>query len=209
MHSKNTIIIDLSEVIISGIMGIERQLSSRLQLPQEHVRSIVFGDPLHMLFRGRITENRYLESIAITNQWDISLDEMKEIIRSHFHRKVPGMIEFLPQLAENASLILHSDHAREWIKYIWDIYSFWDIFDATYFSFELGHEKSDVSTYRILLGKIGKRHSECVFIDDNSLNVETAQNFGIDSLLFVSASQLRMDLSHLFPKLKDSWTMRA
>lgn len=59
---------------------------------------------------------------------------------------------------------------------------------------EEGCAKPDALIYHRLLQKTGLEASQCLFIDDRLENVEAARALGFASEVFVSASQLRLDL---------------
>ncbi|GHT33195.1 hydrolase [Bacteroidia bacterium] len=54
--------------------------------------------------------------------------------------------------------------------------------------------KPDLLIYRILLNRYQLRPEESVFIDDRQENLDTAQQLGIDTLLFQTAEQVRQSL---------------
>lgn len=57
------IISDLSEVLVSGLYGIEVELQPILGIPQDEILSCFGGKQLTTLFVGRITEDEYLSEI--------------------------------------------------------------------------------------------------------------------------------------------------
>jgi hypothetical protein len=58
-----TIIFDLSEVLIAGLLGVEHILSPRLSLPPETILAALGGGSLRELCRGLITEEEYLAGV--------------------------------------------------------------------------------------------------------------------------------------------------
>ncbi|WP_024870627.1 HAD family hydrolase [Tolumonas lignilytica] len=71
---------------------------------------------------------------------------------------------------------------------------FWDEFEGRVISAEVKLIKPDPAIYRYLLNENGLTNSECVFIDDSLANVQTAEQLGIRSIHFCSASQASMAL---------------
>ena len=55
-----TILFDLSEVYIQGILGVEKEISSKVGMDQEKVRASLQGEKLIELFEGRMSETVYL-----------------------------------------------------------------------------------------------------------------------------------------------------
>lgn len=67
-----TIIFDLSEVLIPGLIGIEEPLSVRLQVASEEVLAAFGGRLLEDLCRGNLSEDVYLSRIVRAERWEIS-----------------------------------------------------------------------------------------------------------------------------------------
>ena len=61
-------------------------------------------------------------------------------------------------------------------------------------SYEVGALKPDAEIYREAVQRAGCRPEECFFTDDIEINVDAARNSGIDSVLFLSATQLEEEL---------------
>ena len=184
-----TIIFDLSEVLIAGLVGIEKSLAPRLHLPEERVLMAFAGDSLQDLCRGRISEDVYLAAIIERQQWDVSADTLKQTIRQNLRCRVPGMEEILRQLAPRFGLILFSDHGQEWVEYVRSVHPFLEVFEAQMFSFETGRLKSEPAAFRALLEVIGRDAEECLFVDDSLVNVETAREVGISGIQFTGVRE--------------------
>jgi putative hydrolase of the HAD superfamily len=189
-----TIIFDLSEVLISGLCGVEVALSQRLGSSPLEILSALGGDLLRQLCRGEISEDVFLKSVITNNDWSVSLVELKQSIRDNFNRKVAGMENFLNHLTVEYELVLLSDHAKEWILHIQKLHPELQIFQTQIYSFDLGQTKQDPSTFQRVLGMIDRRSDECVFIDDNFGNIERARSVGIQAFHFTDAKTLLADL---------------
>lgn len=192
-----TIIFDLSEVLIAGLVGIEEPISQFLNLPEQTISEVFYNDRLFALCRGEISEEDYLTHILNEHGDPLLLDRLKRIIRKNFHHRVPGMESILERLKDQYELVLLSDHAREWIAYIRSIHPFLDVFDHLFFSFALGTAKVDPATFRTVLDALHREPSECLFIDDNPLNIEVATSLGITGVRFISAANLTHRLEEL------------
>jgi HAD superfamily hydrolase (TIGR01509 family) len=189
-----TILFDLSEVLIAGLFGIEKPLAQQLGISEHQVIEAFGGARLHDLCRGEISEDRYLEQIIAERDWKISPDAIKQIIRANFHRPVRDMDALVARLATRYELVLLSDHAAEWIAYIRSIHSVLDYFPRQFFSYELTQTKREPAMFQIVLDAIQRNPSQCLFIDDTEANVATARALGIDGIVFTSVEQLRKTL---------------
>ena len=193
---KPNFIFDLSEVLIMGLVGIEKPLSSILYMPEDKILPCFGGKLLQSICRGEISEDVYLQKIVETQHWKIEIEILKAIIRENFHRVVPGTKEVLNQLAENHQVILLSDHALEWVAYIKEIHSFFEIFDKVFFSYELGGTKKEMYTFEKVMQQINYRPQDCWLIDDSAANIVVAANAGINGIQFKNAEQLKESLSN-------------
>jgi putative hydrolase of the HAD superfamily len=68
------------------------------------------------------------------------------------------------------------------------------LFTAFFSSCYLGLRKPQPEIYQRALQITQQSVSECLFIDDNPMNVEVAQTLGMHAIQFVNAAQLRADL---------------
>ncbi len=189
-----TIIFDLSEVFIAGMYGIEIPLARILSIPEDTIIPIMSTDELGQLFRGEITEEQYLQGLLTVEQWDISLDTLKNVIRRNFHGLVPGMgTDLLRQLASTYRLVILSDHAREWVEYLEPIHqALLSEFSEVLFSCDarIQGTKKQETTFRKVLDIIGEKPEECLFVDDFERNVKVAAEVGIPGIHFTSAQRL-------------------
>jgi HAD superfamily hydrolase (TIGR01509 family) len=192
-----TIIFDLSEVLIAGLVGIEEPISKLLNLSERTITKAFYNDRLFALCRGEISEDEYLGHILNEYGDPHFLDRLKQIIRNNFQHCVPGMVPILERLKNRYELVLLSDHAREWIAYIQSVHPFLEAFDQSFFSFDLGTTKDDSVTFRTVLDAIDCEPSQCLFIDDNPMNIETAASLGISCVRFVSTANLTQRLEAL------------
>ena len=192
-----TIIIDLSEVIIAGLIGIEKELASLVNLSEEDFLEGLWTDSFWELMKGKISEDDYLSDVFEKNNWKADKRIFKETIRKNFHKEVEGMVGLIEKLSKKYKLILLSDHAKEWIDYIDKIHPFLNLFDKKYFSFQSGEIKREKRVFELLLKENNLLPVECLFIDDSYRNVKAAEGFGIYVLFFKGIEQLKVDFKLL------------
>jgi len=158
------------------------------------VLSAFGGKLLEDLCRGTISEQRYLKAILEQQQWYIPIHTLKTLIRENLGRRIPGTVGLLQQLKPQCQLVLLSDHALEWVDYIRSIHSFLEAFDAQIFSFEIGKNKNEPATFHSLMTMIDRSPEECLLIDDNPRNIQTANSIGIAGITFTNVTQLTQEL---------------
>ena len=200
------IIFDLSEVIISGYRGIEEVVlesqygtfeNQKLLENEADLDSMRENETFLNLLRGKLTEEEYLNYVLKNKNWNVSVEQLKTVIRSNLNKPIPGTMEIVKQLKAkgNYQLILLSDHAREWMEYIEENNKDLNIFDKKIFSYDIGAVKSDKQTFKTVLEQTGIVADETLFIDDYEKNVKNAEAVGIHGIVFENADQLKKTLS--------------
>lgn len=61
---------------------------------------------------------------------------------------------------------------------------FYELFDAAYYSYEMGEIKPSAAIYQRLLIESELKAKECFFIDDNEMNIASARKLGIEGWCF-------------------------
>lgn len=74
-------------------------------------------------------------------------------------------------------------------------YPFLDWFDGIVISGEVGIAKPDARIFLILLERVGRPATECLFIDDSPINVAVAQSIGFQTIHFCDPAQLEAELN--------------
>ena len=195
---NKTLIFDLSEVLIRGLIGVETVISSRTDISAPAVLKALGGIKLRQLCLAEISEIDYFDDIIKHNNWEISIEDLQKIVRENFNVPIPGMPDLIRNLKKDFTLVLHSDHAVEWIDYILQRHSFLQSsFQWIFFSFQLGLLPPAPASFSLVLDSIGKKPDECVFIDDNAHNIEVADSLGIQTAHFTAKTDLESELEKL------------
>ena len=186
MTRPDVLIFDLSEVLIRGLYGVEDDLHLCLSLPKEEILSAFRGPRLFSLFLGEISEEEFLAGMIETEGWTIAVESVMRLIRKNMRQVIPGT----RALHERYRLVLLSDHAREWANFVREEHDFWPLFEAVYFSFELGATKMQSDTFSQVSEMLSVSPSHCLFVDDRNENVTNAQRAGMSAVQFTSAQDL-------------------
>jgi hypothetical protein len=193
-NERTGLIFDLSEVLISGLLGIESQLTKDSPGSEDEILACFGGQLLDELLLGNITEDTYLKAIVLRAGWGTGVSRLRKVIRDSFHNQVAGMLDILAALAPDCELALLSDHAAEWIAYIRSIHPFLGLFKRTFFAYELGKLKRDPEAFSQVLKALSVPAQRCLPIDDNPANFAVAQSVGLPGICFVDAEQLTSEL---------------
>ncbi|PQV50509.1 putative hydrolase of the HAD superfamily [Jejuia pallidilutea] len=116
----------------------------------------------------------HLNKKQLINLWNIILKDFPE------HR-----LEFLKRLkAQNRYQLILLSNTNElhidWVKAQIPFYeAFKECFDAFYLSHEINLRKPNTDIFNFVLNTHQLKPENCVFIDDNAENIETANNMGI------------------------------
>jgi HAD superfamily hydrolase (TIGR01509 family) len=186
-------VFDLSEVLVQGLVGIEKQLSQILPVSEDEILSCFGGKLLDEICIGNISEDTYLRTILTEQGWNIDITELKAIIRNNF-QEIVGTVPLLVHLSARYDIVLLSDHAREWVSHIKSVHSFWGAFEYTFFSYELKKTKKDPDIFIEVLKRMNCSAQECLFIDDSHQNITVAASVGIKGIQFRNAQQLQKEL---------------
>jgi FMN phosphatase YigB (HAD superfamily) len=122
---------------------------------------------------------------------------LKEIIRANFHNRVDGALDVVMDLPSQYDIFLHSDHAKEWIAHIKSIHPFMEMFEHAFFSYDLKELKEEPGAFLKVLDHLTRPPQDCLFVDDNPLNIATAQAVGFRGIHFQNAGQLKRELGNL------------
>jgi 2-haloacid dehalogenase len=128
--------------------------------------------------------------------------EQAPFIRAFFDRwpemvagAIEQTVEILAELkAAGHNLYALSNWSAETFPHARKRFHFFDWFDLTVISGQIGLVKPDREIFEYLLEKSGRRAEECVFIDDSPANASAARALGFDAIHFHTPQQLREGL---------------
>ena len=69
------------------------------------------------------------------------------------------------------------------------------IFDKVYSSADIGLCKPNKESYEFVLKSLGSKPGETLFIDNKEQNTKTAENIGLNTILFIDSKQLKKELA--------------
>jgi hypothetical protein len=148
------VVFDLSEVLISGLVGVEVALAPALRLSPHETLALFGGDHLQGYCRGEMTEEDYLAAV-IRQAPSLQVNDVKSAIRRNFAAVVPGVRELAAELAARHRVVLLSDHGREWVEHILSIHPWLGRWPERFFSFERGMTKREVKAFTSLADALG------------------------------------------------------
>jgi putative hydrolase of the HAD superfamily len=151
------------------------------------------ANPLFELETGRMTEARFLESLAgeLTRQLgrEIELHGFGERYFEHLHPN-ERVIEYMRALrGRGYKLAICTNNVREW-ESLWRAKLPVDeIFDVVVDSAFVGTRKPERAIYEITLGRLGVPPEVALLVDDIEVNCDAARELGMRAVLFQSTDQ--------------------
>jgi len=187
-----TIIFDLSEVYLQGIVGSHGKLEKILgfQVDPEYFYNEAFD---HFML-GQITEETYLKTVIDRHGWDIAVDILKTAVRKNFI-EIHGTRKIIEQLKQKGyTLVLLSNQGKEWGEYCESQYAYHTLFDHVVYSYEVHLAKPSKDIFTHVLTTLKLNPEECLFIDDNIKNITAARHLKITALQFTNSEELKASL---------------
>jgi putative hydrolase of the HAD superfamily len=193
----STIIFDLSDVYLGGMFGIEERIAT---LTGEQVPTNSFHTLPEAIsfFHGEITEDVFWQKIIERYYLKhINVEGLKQLVRNQMV-EIEGTRSIIERLRDKGyKLGLLSVNAKEWVEHYEKTFDYHRLFHSRLYSFEVGISKPDPKSFELILGKLQVPASECLFIDDYDVNIQSAQALGLQTIQFHTAQQLEEELQKL------------
>jgi putative hydrolase of the HAD superfamily len=150
------------------------------------------GDhPLYALERGEISESEFGRRLGEHLHDGFDLTRLRELYFELLEPN-PPMIEFVRRQRERGlRTALLTNNVREW-EPLWraKLPELDEIFELVVDSAFVGMRKPDPAIYELTVSRLGGVEAdECLFVDDNELNVEAARKLGMTGIHFDSNEQ--------------------
>ena len=146
--------------------------------------------PLYQLEKGQITESDFLARLEAELD-GVKLENLREVYFGTLHPN-RAMIDFMRTVRERGlRTALCTNNVREW-EPLWrsKLPEIDEIFEVVVDSAFVGARKPEREIYDITRERLGGVPAEeCVFIDDNELNCNAAEELGMRAVHFREADQ--------------------
>jgi len=90
-------------------------------------------------------------------------------------------------ISKRYRLALLSNDLAEWSRYLRNKFALNSFFDVIIVSGDVQMKKPDPQIFQFMLSELSQPASDCIYVDDRTINLDTAQSLGIDTILFNSA----------------------
>jgi putative hydrolase of the HAD superfamily len=151
--------------------------------------------PLFRLERGEISEADFLDNLCWGLESELghrpTLHRFREIYFDALHANEP-MLDLMRELRDRGfRMAILTNNVREWEELWRSKLPLDDVFEVIVDSGWVGMRKPQPEIYLLTLDRLGDglQPTECLFVDDNELNVEAARELGMIAVQFRSNEQ--------------------
>ena len=145
---------------------------------------------------GQLTAHEFHQAICDKLRIDIEYGPFIEIWNGILNPD-NEISDYVAGLAERHTLVLASNTDGIHFPYCMENFPVLKSFDRYFLSNEMSLLKPDPAYFHHVLYELWSSPANCIFIDDRVSNVRSAQNLGIQGLVFESLSKLKSDLEPL------------
>jgi putative hydrolase of the HAD superfamily len=142
---------------------------------------------------GNISEKRYFQNVADNFAQPLNIKEVKKLMYQYF---IPNhaLLKFTQTLKKHYILGIISNNPKEVFDYFWKHYGWNKIFKVKSLSSELHIRKPDVRIFIDALSKAKAKGEEALYIDDRPERGLSAQELGINVMIYKNLTQLKKDI---------------
>jgi putative hydrolase of the HAD superfamily len=150
--------------------------------------------PLFRLERGEVTEQEFLDELAAGLEAELghrpTLHRFREIWFEALHSNEP-MLDLMRELRDAGfRMAILTNNVREWEELWRAKLPVDEIFELVVDSAWVGMRKPDPKIYELTVARLGGvQVHECLFVDDNEVNVDAARALGMRGVHFLSNDQ--------------------
>jgi putative hydrolase of the HAD superfamily len=166
-------------------------------LPAERFEELYWADR-HAYDEGKLTGLAFWEKLLKDGGLDLGPDtatELNEWDARMWTTEDPAMVAWQGKLKERGLLTaILSNMGDSVLASVEREFAWIQNFDVLVWSYQLRMAKPDPAIYRYVLGKLGTRAEETLFIDDKLVNIEAAWALGMKAIQFSTVERLRLDL---------------
>jgi len=148
--------------------------------------------------RGKISLNEYLDRTVFYRARPFTRDAFRDYMYS-LSQPFPDVLAFARKLSDSGRYFMGTinNESRELNLFRIERYGLRNIFRLFISSCFVGFRKPEPEIYRLALETTQIPASECCFIDDRALNLESALSLGMHALEMSTLEELRSDLAKL------------
>jgi putative hydrolase of the HAD superfamily len=150
--------------------------------------------PLYRLERGEVSEADFLDDLSWGLEEELghrpTLHTFREVYFKALHAN-EAMLDLMRELRERGyRMAILTNNVREWEEHWRAKLPIDEIFELVVDSAWVGMRKPEAEIYLLTCERLGGLDpADCLFVDDNELNIEAAHKLGMRAVLFESNEQ--------------------
>ena len=184
------IVFDAMGVIFKEGDDVTNILIPFLNSKSSHIDEAKVRDLYYKASLGRISSLEFWKNLNLADKYP---EIEKEYIYNNFDLN-PDFKETAEILKTKYFLAVLSNDVAEWSKDLRVRFGLNDLFKITIISGDIGFRKPDIRIFKVLLERIKSDPKECVFIDDKLVNIRSASELGLKTILFANKNHKKHDL---------------
>jgi FMN phosphatase YigB (HAD superfamily) len=194
----DSVIFDLSEVLLPGMIGVEERLSAQTGLPKESITRAMgsfphyeVGNNLDDLLKGRLSYEQYRDAVLRTTGLpQTSSSIFDAACLSMLDKPYDYTEELLSTVAAKCDIYLLSDHCETWVRWIKKKHRFIALFKDVVWSYEIGATKREPKPFEQMVSRNALKAESCLFVDDVERNINMAKQMGMRTVHFRGRSSI-------------------
>lgn len=196
------IVFDQGNVLFTNDWLIESEEKDRLFYSRYKISHEQFNASRNkfndLLTRGKLSEREYWSKLlADANAKNPSPEYAIKISRD-FQKEIPGMLRLSKKLKKRGyELSILSNTHTEMIEFKKKTFKLNRLFEPIITSCQTGHIKPEQKIFMILLDEIDTEPQNCLFVDDNKSNINSAKKLHFQTHLFKHPFAFKKNLSEL------------
>jgi FMN phosphatase YigB (HAD superfamily) len=140
---------------------------------------------------GRLSSQQHYRKVCRRLQMEVSIEKFRELWGSMFLPEPLLSESFLQDLKKRYRLMLLSNTNEIHFDFVIQNYPILRMIEERLLSYQVGCMKPQARIFELAIKKAGVAPENIFFTDDRPENIEAAQRFGIQALLFQSETQLK------------------
>lgn len=120
----------------------------------------------------------------------------------HLVGEMPGMYALLQRYKQQGFKLYGLSNWSDLIYPVLAKYPIFGLLDGRIISYEEHLVKPDPAIYQVLLDRFSLTPQECLFTDDKPENVVTAQQLGMQGIVFRNAAQFEVELNSIITSIE-------
>ena len=160
------------------------------------LEAIYFSDEYRDYMLGKISHVTFINNFIRMNNLDLNVEEFNSLFENDL-KPMDGMKELISSLRKNYKIALASNEGEALSKLRIEKSGVSEYISKIIISYKIKELKPSLNFFKKALEILDAKSKECVFIDDDSKNVESARSLGIYSILFKDRAGLLAEIKKL------------